>query len=94
MKPQGIWLTKISVVVAGTLLVALAVSANAQVQTQTSTASGTPTGEVKVETGEVVAVKGNDLFVRMPDGSIRDFPDIPASAKVTVDDKKLGLSDH
>ena len=93
MKSQRTCPKKASVVVAGTLLVACAVSANAQVQAQTSTASGTPTKEVKVETGEVVAVKGNDLFVRMPDGSIRHFPNIPSSAKVTVDGKKLGVSD-
>ena len=78
---------------AGVVCVALTISNAAQVQTQTSTASGTPTKEVKVETGEVVAVKGNDLFVRMPDGSIRHFPDIPLSAKVTVNGKKLGVSD-
>lgn len=78
---------------AGAVCVALAISSAAQVQTQTQTTSGAPTKEVKVESGEVVAVKGNDLFVRMPDGSIRDFPDIPASARVTVDGKKLGLSD-
>jgi hypothetical protein len=38
-----------------------------------------------------VAVEGNNLFVKMPDGSLRDFPNIPASAKVTVDGQQLGV---
>ena len=73
------------------LCVVLAASISAQVQTQTSTASGAPTKEVKIESGEVVAVKGNDLFVKMDDGSIRDFPNIPESAKATVDGRQLGI---
>jgi len=73
------------------LCVVLAASISAQVQTQTSTASGAPTKEVKIESGEVVAVKGNDLFVKMPDGTLRHFPNVPESAKATVDGKKLGI---
>jgi hypothetical protein len=73
------------------LCVAFAAATSAQVQTQTTTTSGIPTKEVKVESGEVVAVKGNDLFVKMPDGTIRDFPNVPESAKAMVDGKKLGI---
>jgi hypothetical protein len=77
--------------VASALFVASAASTIAQVQSQTATTSGTPTKEVKIETGEVVALKGNDLFVKMPDGTIRDFPNIPESATATVDGKMLGI---
>ena len=73
------------------LLVVFAASISAQVQTQATTTSGTPTKQVKIESGEVVAVKGNDLFVKMPDGTVRDFPNVPESAKATVDGKKLGI---
>ena len=77
--------------VASGLFVAFAASTRAQVQSQTATTSGAPTKEVKIETGEVVAVKGNDLFVKMPDGTIRDFPNVPEGARATVDGKKLGI---
>jgi hypothetical protein len=76
---------------AGALCLAFAVSTIAQVQTQTSTTAGQVTKVVQVESGEVVAVEGNNLFVKMPDGSLRDFPNIPASAKVTVDGQQLGV---
>ncbi len=75
------------------LCLTFAVSISAQVQTQTKTATGTPTHEVKVESGEVVAVEGNDLFVKMADGSVRHFPHVPDSATVTVDGKQLGIHD-
>ena len=65
----------------------------AQVQAQTTTTSGPATKQVTIESGEVVAVEGNDLFVKMDDGTLRDFPNIPASASVNVDGKQLGLSD-
>ncbi len=60
-------------------------------QTQTSTTTGQATKAVKIESGEVVAVEGNNLFVKMSDGTLRDFPNIPASAKVNVDGKQLGV---
>jgi hypothetical protein len=44
------------------LCLAFAVSTVAQVQTRTSTTTLQATEEVKVESGEVVAVEGNDLF--------------------------------
>ena len=73
------------------LCLAFAVSTVAQVQTQTTTTSGPATKVVTIESGEVVAVEGNDLFVKMPDGTLRDFPNIPASAKVNVDGQQLGV---
>ena len=49
---------------------------------------------VRVERGEVLAVEGNDLIVRMADGTIRHFENIPESAKITVDGKTDGNSRH
>ena len=48
---------------------------------------------VRVDRGEVLTVEGNDLIVRMEDGSIRHFANIPESAKVTVDGRQLGIHD-
>jgi Rieske Fe-S protein len=86
--------TKCSVLlVASVLFVSFAVSSSAQVQSTTSTTSGIPTQEVKIESGEVVAVKGNDLFVKMSDGTLRHFPNVPETARVTVDGQQLGIHD-
>ena len=70
-----------------------AVPTFAQVQTQTITTSGPSTQAVQIESGEVVSVEGNDLFVKMSDGTLRHFPNIPASAKVDVDGKQLTISE-
>ena len=65
----------------------------AQVQTQQTTTSGPATKNVTVERGEVVLVEGNDLVVKMEDGTIRHIPNVPESAKVTVDGRQLGIHD-
>jgi len=70
-----------------------AASAGAQVQTETSSSTGQATKTVTVERGEVVSVAGNDLFVKMENGEIRHFPNVPESARVTVDRQQLGIHD-
>jgi hypothetical protein len=77
----------------GTISIVFALSAGAQVQTTTTTTAGQSSQVVEVERGEVLAVEGNDLIVRMADGSIRHFENIPASAKATVNGKQLGIRD-
>lgn len=72
---------------------ALALTTNAQVQTTTGTTAGQATKVVKVERGEVVLVNGNDLVVKMEDGSIRHIPNVPESARITVDGQQLGIHD-
>lgn len=67
--------------------------ATAQVQTSTETTKGTATHEVQVERGEVAYVSGNDLVVKMADGTLRHFPNVPDSARVTVDGKELSVHD-
>jgi len=78
---------------AGFTLLSLNVVARAQVQTQTSTTAGQPTHAVTVERGEVVYVSGNDMVVKMEDGSLRNFENISESARVTVDGRELGIHD-
>jgi LPXTG-motif cell wall-anchored protein len=65
----------------------------AQVQTETTASQGQATVQTKVERGEVVNVSGNDLVVKMEDGQIRNFPDIPESARVTVGGQQLSIHD-
>jgi LPXTG-motif cell wall-anchored protein len=47
--------------------------------------------QVTVEKATVIAVDGNDLFVKMDDGSIRHIPNVPESSKVDVDGQQLGI---
>lgn len=92
MKSGCSW-SKGLVLAAGTICLAFAANTSAQVQTQTSTTQGQATKTVQVERGEVVLVEGNDLIVRMEDGTIRHFPNIPESARAVVDGKELGIHD-
>ncbi len=72
---------------------AFTIGMSAQVKTQTSTSSGTATQVVTVERGEVVYVSGNDLVVKMEDGSIRHIANVPESARATVNGQQLGIHD-
>jgi hypothetical protein len=91
---SGIGTTRVWPVLAvGVLFIAFTVNASAQVQTQTSTTSGPATQQVTVERGEVVAVSGNDLVVKMEDGSLRNFENVPESARATVDGREVGIHD-
>src|SRR5215469_3727482 len=65
----------------------------AQVQTNTTETSHAATVQTTVERGEVVYVSGNDLVVKMDDGSLRHFSNVPESARVTVDGQELGIHD-
>ena len=77
----------------GTLCLTLAVGTSAQVETKTTKTTGQSSQVVKVERGEVVSVNGNELIVKMEDGSMRHFPNVPESVKITVDGKQLGIHD-
>ncbi len=92
MNPSSV-MKKSLILVTATFCLDFAALTLAQVQTQTTTTTGPATKQVTIESGEVVAVEGNDLFVKMDDGTLRDFPNVPASASVTVDGKQMGLSD-
>lgn len=64
-----------------------------QVQTETTTTAGQSTHEVKVERGEVAYVSGNRIVVKMEDGTLRDFPNLPESDRITVDGQQLSVRD-
>ena len=87
------WARTWLVLVVGAACVAFTLSMSAQVQTKTTTSSGNATVETQVESGEVVTVSGNDLVVKMADGTIRHFANVSESARVTVDGHQLGIHD-
>jgi hypothetical protein len=93
MKLTNNWVKNGLVLAVVTLCVVFAQSAGAQVQTTTSIQSGQSQEVVRVDRGEVMAVRGNDLIVKMENGSVRHFESIPESAKITVDGKQLGIHD-
>lgn len=81
------------VLVVGAMCATFALRMNAQVKTETSTKRGQATQEVTVERGEVVHVSGNDLVVKMEDGTIRYFANVPESDRIDVDGQMLGVHD-
>lgn len=83
------WLTFL----VGILCVAMVASLAAQVQSTTTTSDQPATVETSVERGEIVYVRGNDLVVRMEDGTLRHFPNVPESARAIVDGKEIGIHD-
>jgi LPXTG-motif cell wall-anchored protein len=93
MNSQSRWIQMLFVLTVGLVCLAFALSMNAQVQTETSTRSQASTVTTKVASGEVVYVNGNDLIVKMDDGTLRHFPNVPDSAKATVDGKEIGIHD-
>jgi hypothetical protein len=86
--------TRMSLVLgAGALCLALALNMSAQVQTTTSTTADKASVVTKVERGEVAYVSGNNVVIKMEDGSLRHFDNVPESAKITVDGKEIGVHD-
>ena len=81
------------VIVASAMYATFALVGGAQVQTDTSTTHGAASHEVTVERGTVELVQGNDLFVKMADGSTRHFANVPESVHVTVGGQQLGIHD-
>ena len=93
MKPKSS-LIKLGLVLAiGMISISAVATSFGQVQTTQTTTTGTPAVQVNVERGEVVTVEGNDLMVKMEDGTIRHFPNIPDSARVTVNGQQLSIHD-
>jgi hypothetical protein len=75
----------------GALCVAFSLPAAAQVKGTETVEHGTPTHQVTVQRGEVVYVSGNDVVIKMQDGLLRDFFNVPESTTVTVDGKQLNV---
>jgi len=93
MNSKAGWTRAYLVLAVGAVCLAFTLSMSAQVQTQTSTTTGNAKSVTTVERGEVVYVSGNDLVVKMDDGSIRHFANVSESVRVTVDGKQLGIHD-
>ena len=93
MKPKSSSIKPGLVLAIGMISISAVATSFGQVQTTQTTTTGTAAVQVNVERGEVVTVEGNDLMVKMEDGTIRHFPDIPDSARVTVNGQQLSVHD-
>jgi hypothetical protein len=93
MRSKADWTHTWLVVAVGAVCLAFTLSMSAQVETKTNTTTGQAESVTQVERGEVVTVSGNDLVVKMEDGSLRHIANVPESAKVTVDGQELGIHD-
>jgi len=87
------WTQVLLALTVGVVCLTFALSMSAQVKTETNTTSGPATVQTKVARGEVVFVQGNELVVKMEDGSLRHFANVPESARATVDGQELGIHD-
>lgn len=82
----------ISALWTGTAVLFLGASiCTAQVQTTSTTSQGTSTQTTTVEKGQVVYVSGNSLVVKMADGTLRHFNNVPDSVTATVDGQQLNI---
>ena len=77
----------------GAVCLAFSLPSAAQVQTSKTEAHGSATKEVKVERGEVVYINGNNVVVKMEDGTLRHFDNVPDSLTVMVDGKPVNIHD-
>ena len=66
---------------------------SAQMRTKTTTTSGKAAQQVQVERAQVLLVAGNDLVLKLDDGTIRHIANVPESFRATVDGKELGIFD-
>lgn len=73
--------------------VAFTLSMSAQVQTQTDTTTHAATVETTIERGEIVYLNGNQMIVKMEDGTLRHFANVPDSARAIVDGKEISIHD-
>jgi len=93
MKANTRWTQVLLRVVAGTICLAFALSLSAQVQTDTTTTSQTPTVTTKTVGGTIVYVSGNDLILKMDDGTLRHFTNVSPTQTAIVDGKPITIKD-
>ena len=85
-------LIRIAILLTLALFLTFTVSLMAQEKTETTTTQGAATQTVKVERGEVIYVSGNDLVLKMENGTYRHV-NVPESATATVDGNQIGIHD-
>lgn len=75
----------------GAFCVAFSLTSAAQVQTSKTELHGEATREVTVERGEIVYLNGNSVVVKLEDGTLREFDNVPESTTFMVDGKPVNI---
>lgn len=73
------------------LCIAFFLPSAAQVQTSKTETQGEATKEVKVERGEIIYISGNSVVIKMEDGTLRHFDNVPDSVTFMVDGKPVNI---
>jgi len=76
----------------GALCLAFSLPSVAQVQSSTAVEHGPATKDVTVERGEIVYISGNTVVVKMDDGSLRQFDNVPANVTFMVDGQPVNIN--
>jgi len=79
------------VLVQGVLCLAVSLPLAAQVQTKTTTTQGLATTHVTIQRGEIAYVRGNTVIVKMEDGTLQEFDNVPDNLTFTVDGKPVNI---
>ena len=75
----------------GAVCIAFILPSTAQVQTSKTETAGQPVKEVKIERGEIIYVNGNSAVIKMEDGTLRHFDNVPDSVTFMVDGKPVNI---
>ena len=77
----------------GALCLAFSLPSAAQVQSSKTESHGAATRQVKVDRGEIVYINGNSVIVKMEDGKLEHFDNVPDSLTFMVDGKSVSIRD-
>lgn len=75
------------------LCIASTLPSLAQVQTTKTESHGEATREVTVQRGEIVYLSGNTVVVKLEDGTLKEFDNVPDSVTFMVDGKPVSIRD-
>ena len=76
----------------GALCIAFSLPSTAQVQTSKTESHGDAIREVTVERGEIVYINGNSVVIKMEDGTLRQFDNVPESVTFMVDGQPVNIN--
>jgi hypothetical protein len=77
----------------GALCIAFSLPSAAQVQTSKTEAHGDATKQVKIDRGEIAYINGNSVVIKMEDGKLEHFDNVPDSVTFMVDGKPITIRD-
>lgn len=75
----------------GAVCIAFSLPSAAQVQTSKTVSHGQPTTQVTVERGTIVHISGNSVVVKMDDGKLEHFNNVPDNLTFMVDGKPVNI---